>query len=151
MRSLLDAGWTTPDHLADSTWEERTRVLNRSGYARYDESTARMLAETNGLLMSRWRGDPRRLRAEADHVPERERALLREFTGIGDVGVDIFFREVQPAWTEIAPFMDRRARRAADELGLPTEPPALRRLVGDDDEFTRLVAALVRHSVSGGV
>jgi endonuclease III len=148
MRALLDAGWTTPAHMADSTWEQRTRVLNRSGYARYDESTSRMLGETTELLLDRWRGDLRRLREEAGRDPEQERALLREFKGIGDVGVDIFFREVQPAWTELVPFVDERARRAGRDLDLPDDPADLRGLVDSDDELARLVAALVRHGLS---
>jgi len=69
------------------------RVLNRAGYARYDESTSRMLGDTCALLLERYRGDLRKLREEAGHDPQRERALLKEFKGLGDVGVDIFSRE----------------------------------------------------------
>jgi hypothetical protein len=65
--------------------------------------------------------------------------------GLGDVGVDIFFREVQVAWDELRPFADRRALETAGRLGLATDARALARLVGNDaDEFARLVAALVR-------
>ena len=39
--------------------------------------------------------------------------------GVGDVGADIFLREVQVAWTEVAPFADERALGAARDLGLP--------------------------------
>jgi hypothetical protein len=148
MRALIDAGWTTPDKMADSTWEERTRVLNRAGYARYDESTSRMIADTTELLRDRWGGDLRRLRDEAERDPAEERALLKEFKGIGDVGVDIFFREVQPAWTELLPFVDRRAAQAADRHGLPTDGDGLRALVRSDDELARLLAALVRDDLA---
>ena len=149
MRALLDAGWTTPEKMAASTWEQRTLVLNSNGYARYDESTARMLADTTKLLHDRWHGDLRRLREEAGRDPERERELLQEFKGIGEVGADIFCREVQPAWTELMPFVDARAARSATDLGLPADPPELRRLVDSDADFTRLVAALVRADLSG--
>jgi hypothetical protein len=30
---------------------------------------------------------------------------------MGDVGVDIFFREIQLAWDELDPFRDEKARR----------------------------------------
>ena len=106
--ALFDRGWTTAARMADSTWEQRTRVLNRSGYARYDESTARMLADTAALILDRYHGDLRRLRDAADREPAAERRLLRECKGIGEVGCDIFFREVQPAWDELWPFVDRR-------------------------------------------
>jgi hypothetical protein len=49
-------------------------------------------------LLDRYRGDLRRLRAEAGQDPQRERQLLKVVKGLGEVGVDIFFREAQVAW-----------------------------------------------------
>jgi endonuclease III len=144
-RALTDQGWTTAQKLGGATWAQRVRVLNRAGYARYDESTSRMLCDTCTLLVERYRGDLRRLRDEAERDPRRERALLKDFKGIGDVGVDIFFREAQIAWDELYPFADRRALRAAQRLGLGADARALTRLVeGDAREFAQLAAALVR-------
>jgi len=40
-RALTKSGWTTSQKMAAATWEERTRVLNHAGYARYDEKTSR--------------------------------------------------------------------------------------------------------------
>lgn len=51
-KALFDQGWTTPDDLADSTWSQRAKVLNESGYARYDERTAATLGERPGTLTS---------------------------------------------------------------------------------------------------
>ena len=145
-RALFRQGWTTPQKLGAARWSQRVRVLNRAGYARYDESSSRMLGDTCDVLLERYRGDLRRLRAEAEQEPRRERMLLKEFKGIGEVGVDIFFREAQLAWEELYPFADRRTRQAAARLGLPTEPEALARLV-PRREFPRLLAALVRTSL----
>lgn len=120
-------------------------MLNRSGYARYDERTSRMLGDSCELLLDRWGGDLRRLRDEAGRDPARERALLKEFSGLGDAGVDIFFREAQAAWDELRPFADRRARATASDLGLGDDPRALARLVdGGGAALARLTAALVR-------
>jgi endonuclease III len=144
-QALAEQGWTTPQKLDRTTWAQRVRVLNRSGYARYDESTSRMLGDTCALLLERYRGDLRRLREQAGCEPRRERALLKDFKGIGDVGVDIFFREAQVVWGELYPFADRRALRAARRLGLGGDAQALARLVGGDArEFAKLAAALVR-------
>ena len=145
-KALFREGWTTPQKLGAAPWAQRVRVLNRSGYARYDESTSRMLGEDCELLLECYRGDLRRLREQAGREPKRERALLKEFKGMGDVGVDIFFREVQLVWEELYPFADRRARQAAQRLGLPADPATLARLV-ERSEFARLVAALVRTSL----
>ena len=147
-RALLDAGWTTPDKLAGSTWSDRTRVLNRSGYARYDESTSRMLGQTVDILQRRYDGDLRRLRDAADHDPTEERWRLQEFTGIGPVGASIFSREVQLVWDEQYPYADTRALDAAQRFGLGGDVAALQRLSEGVEQFTILVAALVRCSLA---
>jgi hypothetical protein len=147
-RALADNGWTTPEKMAEATWAERTRVLNKSGYARYDEKTSRMLGDTSELLLNRFGGDLRNLREEADRNPEQERKLLMEFKGIGEVGADIFFREVQIAWTEISPFADKAALKSARNFGLPDDAKSLAKLV-PTKEFPSLLAALVRSLLAG--
>lgn len=142
-RDVFAAGWTTAPHMADSTWRQRVTVLNHAGYARYDESTARYLGDTVQLLLDQYHGDLRQLREAADHQPTRERELLKDFKGIGDTGVDIFFREVQTAWDELQPFADTKALDAAKTLGLGGDAKSLAKLVGKDD-FPRLLSALVR-------
>lgn len=102
-----------------------------------------MLGDTAQLLLDRYGGDLRKLREEAGRDPERERELLKEFKGIGDVGADIFFREAQVAWEESFPFADRRVLEGARRLGLGGDTWTLLGLVGEED-FPRFVAALVR-------
>lgn len=145
--ALSRAGWRTPKAMAAATWEERVRVLNRAGYARYDESTSRMLGEDADLLLRAYGGDLRRLRAEAARDVAKERRLLKAFKGIGDTGADIFLREVQGVWAEVYPFADRKALEAAGRLGLPQDPAALAKLVPRRD-FPRLLAALVRTALA---
>lgn len=147
-RALFDQGWTTVDKLADSTWRERTDTLNRAGYARYDESTSRMLGDTAEMLLAEYNGDLRKLRRRAERDPDLERQLLKECKGIGDVGVDIFMREVQAPWDELYPFADKVALKAARRLDLGNDTRTLSRHVGRDD-FPRLVAALIRTELAG--
>jgi hypothetical protein len=142
-RALAEQGWTTAERMAGSSWEERTRTLNASGYARYDERTSRMLGDTSSLLVEAYGGDLRKLREAAGRDPQQERSLLKRFKGLGDVGVDIFFREVQIAWDELHPFADQRALKAAEQLGLPPDAEGLAGQVSRA-EFPRLVAALIR-------
>lgn len=148
-RALADEGWTTARKLADSTWEKRAKVLNEAGYARYDERTATMLADTAQLVLDRYGGDLRRLREEADRDPARERELIKEFKGIGDVGVAIFAREAQAVWHEQHPFIDERALKACSSLSLPDDPDRLAKLAGGPAETARLAAALVRVELAG--
>lgn len=143
-RALFDAGWTTADKMAAATWEDRTRVLNGSGYARYDESTSTYLASTASLVVERYRGDLRRMRVETDGDLDRLRGRLTDCKGIGGVGADAFTREVQAVWPEYAPFADDRTLDVAASLGLPSSAAGLRPTVDDVRTFARLVAALVR-------
>ena len=77
------------------------------------------------MLLDRYQGDLRKLREAAGRDPQEERRLLEEFKGIGDVGADIFMREVQLVWDELYPFADRRGLSAAARLGLGDDAQAL--------------------------
>jgi hypothetical protein len=81
-KALFHQGWTTPQKLAATSWDGRVRVLNHAGYARYDETTARMLGDTTALLLEKYKGDLRKLRHKAGGDPDEERRLLKEFKGI---------------------------------------------------------------------
>ncbi|MFD5422030.1 endonuclease [Streptomyces sp. NPDC127069] len=148
-RELFGAGMRTPRAMADATWQDRVDALGRAHYRRYDESTATALGEGAELVLDRYHGDLRRLRDEADGDPGRVRELLREVPRIGPVGADIFCREAQAVWPELRPSFDDRARAAAAELGLPSSPEGLARLV-DPEALPRLAAALVRVELSRG-
>jgi endonuclease III len=141
--ALFRERWRTARAMADASWEARARTLNRAGYARYDERTSTMLGETSALLLDRYKGDLRRLREEAGQQPATERKLIKECKGIGDVGTDIFFREVQREWSELYPFADKRALQAAKRFGLAADARSLAELTSRGD-FPRLINALVR-------
>ena len=148
--ALAKQGWTTAAKMAEATWEQRTRTLNQAGYARYDESTSRMLGDTADMLLDKYQDDLRKLRAAAERDPARERALLKDCKGIGDVGADIFCREAQIVWDELFPFADRRALETARRLGLEDDAGRLARRVPRND-YARLLAALVRTGLAKDV
>jgi hypothetical protein len=127
-------------------WQERVDALGRAHYKRYDESTATALGDGAQLLLDRWHGDLRRLRAEADGSPARVRELLQEFPRIGPVGAEIFCREAQGVWSELRPSFDRRALTGAADNSLPRDPDRLAALVAPD-ELPNLAAALVRSTL----
>ncbi len=142
--SVYAHGWTTPQKMATSTWGQRVRALDEAGYVRYDERTATRLGEAAQLSLDLYNGDLRKLRSEAGSKPDQERRLLKEFNGIGDVAVNIFFREVQVAWPELFPFADAKALESAKKLGLKADRESLAAFVKTRVEFARLMAALVR-------
>jgi hypothetical protein len=147
-QAVRSRGWRTADKLAAASWDELAAVLNDAGYARFNEQGATRLQATAAHVCERYRGDLRRLRQEAGHDPADERKRLKECKGIGETGADIFFREAQTAWEELAPFADRRSLASAERLGLGGDPQRLAELVGSDD-LSRLVAALVRMGLAG--
>lgn len=142
-RALLDAGWSSAGKLAKTSWDDRRRVLNENGYARYDERTASMLGDLVEQVQDRYGGDLRRLRKQADGDVKEMKAALEDLKGLGPVGADIFLREAQACWTELRPYVDKRAKQAAGKLGLPRKDEELAALV-PEDQLARLVVALVR-------
>ncbi len=120
-KELFAAGYRTPQRMRAATWQDRVDALCRGGYRRYDERTSTILDDSAALLLDRWHGDLRRMREDAGGDPKRIRELLTEFKGMGPVGADIFLREVQAVWPQVAPYRadaNRRARRRAAPLPL---------------------------------
>ena len=138
----------TAKKLAGATWQQRVDVLTSHGYKRYDESAAAQLGDTARRLLDDYGGDLRRLREAADGDLEEARRRLKAFKGIGNVGADIFLREVQGVWAEFQPYADRRVLRSAKRLKLGGAPESLARLV-DEEDLPRLEAALVRVELAG--
>jgi hypothetical protein len=142
-QSLNKRGWKTAQRMAQSTGKQRVQALHEAGYSRYQEKTATMLGDTANLLIDQYGGDIRKLRQTARNRPDEERRLLKECKGLGNTGVDIFFREMQVNWKELAPFADKRALRTAKKLKLGHQTKDLAKLTTGRD-FPKLIAALVR-------
>jgi predicted lipoprotein len=127
--------------MLEASWQDRVDALGRGHYRRYDERTATMLGDAAQLCQDRLGGDLRRLHAEAWGDAAGLRDWLTEFPGIGPVGADIFLREVQAVWPDVAPFVDRKVTDGAKRLHLAAGDIA--KLAGER-ELPRLAAALVR-------
>lgn len=143
---LIKAGYGTPQRMLAASWQDRVDALGRGHYVRYDESTATALGEGAALLRDTYGGDLRRLRDKADGDVRAIRELLQQVPRMGPVGAHIFCREAQHVWPELRPYVDAKAAKGAERLGLPTEPDKLAKLAGTDD-LSALTAALVRVSL----
>jgi endonuclease III len=146
-KALIEAGLTTPEKMAQASWQDRVDLITWHGYKRYDERTSTMLGKTAELVLDKYKGDLRKLREEAKRQVRREHQLLQQFSGIGPVGADIFLREAQLVWDENYPYADRRVIQSARRLRLGTSAQALPKLVPRKD-FARLVAALIRTNLA---
>lgn len=148
-RELVDSGFGSPEKMRDADRQEVFDALSRAKFLSKEQTTD-ALQEGAGLLADRWKGDLRRMRAEADGSVERLTELLTEVPRLGPVGASIFLREVQQVWPELRPYLDAKATDGARAVGLPTDPAELAELVADDD-LARFSAALVRVNLDDDV
>ncbi|MFG1778032.1 hypothetical protein ACGFIR_16235 [Micromonospora sp. NPDC049051] len=144
--ALPAAGWDSAARLARSLHADRVRVLRDSGQRGDVDALADTLGDLARAVVERYRGDLRRLRAAAHHDPARERELLAELPGVDAEVVDLFLREAQALWREVAPVADRRALVAARRLGLGRSADDLAGLAGsgESERLAWLVGALAR-------
>jgi hypothetical protein len=147
-RELFAAGFRSPKAMSEASWQDRVDALGRGHYRRYDERTATMLGDGADLLASKWHGDLRKLRDDADGEVRGIAARLTEFPGMGSTGASIFLREVQEAWPSVAPYADAKVTSGAHRVRLPGDREMLSRLLADSGQPARLAAALVRVSLS---
>lgn len=141
----------SPERILAIGWGGFVALLDAGGYARYDFSTAtRMLAIMHTLTDS-YGGDLNRLHERAQGSVELERRLKELGSGIGEVTVNIFLREMRGVWPKARPSLSPLARSAAIDLGFVTPDAGLEeveaiwsrhRVSGFD--FSDLEAALVR-------
>ncbi|HIW46851.1 MAG TPA: endonuclease [Candidatus Yaniella excrementigallinarum] len=141
-KELSAAGFRTPQHMVEATWQQRVDALGRGHYRRFDESTATMLGDGAQLLLDEYSGDLRKLR-DAAETTRQVANRLQQFPGIGPTGASIFLREVQGIWPDIGPYFDKKAMQGAQQIDLPTEADELAELV-DVKDRPRLAAGLVR-------
>ncbi|MFW5804684.1 MAG: hypothetical protein ACOCWG_05590 [bacterium] len=142
-KSLFKRGWKSPRKMNKTSWNERVQALNEAHYTRYQERTSTFLGDLSKKILEEYDGDLRKLREKAGKNPQKMRKLLKEFKGVGNVGVDIFFRELQMTWKELYPFADKKTLKAAKKMDLPNNANDLLRLTGKS-KFIKLLAALVR-------
>ncbi|MBQ1048393.1 hypothetical protein KBX50_07935 [Micromonospora sp. C51] len=144
--ALSGAGWDSAARLSGSAHSDRVRVLRDSGQRGDVDALADLLGELAGTLVERYRGDLRRLRSAAHRDPARERALLTALPGVDEQVADLFLREAQALWGEVAPVADRRALTAARRLGLGRSAEDLAGLAGgrESERLAWLVGALAR-------
>ncbi|MGV0045941.1 endonuclease [Mycobacterium colombiense] len=148
-RELFKAGLRTPKAVLQANRQTMIDAFGRAHYVRYDESSATRLADMAERVRDEYSGDLRLLAERSRHDPAAAKRMLKQFKGIGDIGADIYLREVQDVWTWVRPYFDDRTTGTAKRLGLPADPKKLGSLAPQDN--ARLAAALVRVSLDDDV
>ncbi|OJJ50871.1 hypothetical protein ASPZODRAFT_55175 [Penicilliopsis zonata CBS 506.65] len=129
---LIEEGYHDINVLAGSTWQERTKALQAGGYNRYREQGATNLGDLATLVNDKYSGDLNNLVSRANRNRDKVKHLIKEVKGLGDLGADIFLNNVQSVWPSMAPFVDARSIKAAEELGLGTDLEVIYRELGHD-------------------
>jgi endonuclease III len=100
-RELTKERLLSPTALAEADWRHLAEVLERGGYTRYKESTARELIEVGRHAQDRYAGKITRIRRADDGTPASRKLVterLQEFKGIGPAAARIFLRDMGPIW-----------------------------------------------------
>ncbi|BBX08118.1 endonuclease [Mycolicibacterium aichiense] len=148
-RELFRAGLRTPRAVMAANRQTMIDAFARANYVRYDESSASRLTELATRVNDDYRNDLRTLARITKPEVKNAKQALKQFTGIGDTGSDIFLREVQDVWPWVRPFFDKRSLDSAEQLGLPRDPDKLAALTGR--AIAPLAAGLVRVSLDDDV
>ncbi|RHZ51387.1 uncharacterized protein CDV56_105004 [Aspergillus thermomutatus] len=122
---IIDEGYHDIRKLGESSWEERTMVLKEGGYNRYREQGATNLGDLADFINGQYDGDLNNLLRKAGNDRKKTRDLIKEIKGLGDLGVDLFLNNVQSVWPSMAPFVDARSLKTADEIGISTDLEAI--------------------------
>jgi len=71
------------------------------------------------------------------------RDLIKGIKGIGNVGTDIFFDTARGVWPSLAPFIDPRSLKTAEQCGIGGDVDRLWQKIGKDPvEMCKLCSAL---------
>ncbi|KAL1869995.1 hypothetical protein VTK73DRAFT_2838 [Phialemonium thermophilum] len=145
---LLDEGYHDVETLGRDTWEQKTRVLRRGGYVRYDEKTATYLEELVSLIKDTYDGDASRILPQDKKGDEARRTVsdrLKDIKGLGPMGIELFLGSIQHYFPAVAPFLDSRSRKTAAEIGLGHDLDAIFGAVDQDaTAMAKLEVALTR-------
>ncbi|MBO3753548.1 MAG: hypothetical protein FGF53_01510 [Candidatus Brockarchaeota archaeon] len=115
-KRFQEEGLVTPEAILEAGWDKLVDVLDSGGYVRYDFSTATNLLDVSKSLLEKF-GSIDGVHEKAES-PEHLEELLKEFRGIGPVGVNIFLRELRGIWSKADPEPSKLAVETARRLGV---------------------------------
>lgn len=143
VNTVIEAGYHDIKKLSQTTWDDRVDVLAKGGYNRYREQASTNFGALIEFVNGKYDGDLNNLYRKADHQPRKVRELIKEIKGLGDLGTDIFFNNAQSIWRTLAPFIDARSLRTADDIGIGTDVDAIyKELEFDPVQMSKLANGL---------
>jgi endonuclease III len=117
-REFERRGVVTPERILATGWDGLVSILDAGGYVRYDFSTATRLLAIMEALTRSYGSDLNALHERARDSADLERLIKGLGTGIGDVTVTIFLRELRTVWPKARPPLSPPALLASRRLDL---------------------------------
>jgi endonuclease III len=117
-REFERRGVVTPERILATGWDGLVSILDAGGYVRYDFSTATRLLAIMEALSRSFGGDLNALHERARDSADLERLIKGIGTGIGNVTVTIFLRELRSVWPKARPALSPPALLASGHLEL---------------------------------
>lgn len=117
-REFEKCGVVTPKRILATGWDGLVSILDAGGYVRYDFSTATRLLSIMEALTRSFDGDLNALHEVARDSADLECLIKGLGTGIGDVTVTIFLRELRTVWPKARPALSPPALLASGHLDL---------------------------------
>jgi len=111
------AGVTSSKRILNVGWHGLVDLLDKGGYTRYDFSTADKLLEMAKNLEEKYGGNLVRLYKTCRNEDELREKLKDLAKGIGEITIDIFFRELRGIW-KVNPKYSEFSLIAAKNLGI---------------------------------
>lgn len=118
MRALMHHGLTSALSMSKIPRDDLVKILNKNGYARYDEKTATFLQHDAWVVLTLFKGDPSNIFKTAQRSITHLKNNLEIFKGIGPVGTQIFMCEAQVRYKWLYPCTTPKAVRVAKQIKL---------------------------------
>ncbi|KAL2760289.1 hypothetical protein ACRALDRAFT_1078933 [Sodiomyces alcalophilus JCM 7366] len=135
LQCLIEEDYHDLNVLKETSWEQRTEILTKGGYAHYRDKTANFLGNLVELMEEKYDNDASNMLPRDKREDEARKALrerVQEVKGIGQVGSDIFLGSIQNFFPNVAPFLDNRSRKTAHNIGLGDDLDDIFKAVGSD-------------------
>lgn len=96
-------GVLTPNKILKTGWQGLVDILDEGGYTRYDFKTSDKLLKVMKNLLTQYEGSLNLLHQQSSDPEDLEKRLKKLGTGIGNVTVSIFLRELRNLWKKADP------------------------------------------------
>ena len=117
-RDFVRRAVASPGAILETGWDGLVEILDQGGYVRYHFKTATKLLDLSRALTETYDSDLANLHADAAGPRDLEEKLMSLASGVGEVTVNIFLREMRGIWSKAHPLPSDLVVMAAKDRGI---------------------------------